>query len=185
MSDQHHFGLYQPVLNCFLLCLTNQDEANAIKLLASARYSLYLIDLVSAENYSPTLIDNDVCENWSISNRIDIDINRPQVINNIVKAARLVNTDIVDPDTAKEKEYLQTVQQHVKFCYDIERRFDRPIHNFVDNVLDISLSDPDQTEIKNLVKQIKKTLYLGNDVTDIKKEIQDKLKDWRIRGYFY
>jgi hypothetical protein len=61
-----HIGLYQPMLNQFLLTVNNIQHARDIVLIASGRYPLFMVNLVTASNYRKNLIDNLCCENWAL-----------------------------------------------------------------------------------------------------------------------
>ena len=71
-SNSPHLALYQPVLDRFLLVLDDLEIAQEVRLLANGRYVLHVCDLRTAVNYTANLIDNTVCQNWSLSNPQDI-----------------------------------------------------------------------------------------------------------------
>lgn len=167
-----HFGLYQPVLDCFLLVVTDLTQAQEIKLLASSRYSLYVVDLTTAENYSANIIDNTCCENWKISNKQSINIGMSDGINSLVKAVRLETADSQDPDILNEKLYLQTVWYHVKYCLHIEYHARKQIHDWIDGILELEFEDTDHVTMKNCIKKIKRVLYQTTDLAQIENEIQ-------------
>lgn len=116
-----HIGLYQPVFDCFLLTLCNYSEAQVlglaqeVMLIASSRYNLVAVDLTSAENYCPNIIDNECCENWSVP----VDNSFSEIHYHTFLKLRSVQTllpsNTKNIDIALEKEYLQTVCYYVKY----------------------------------------------------------------------
>ena len=67
------YGLYQPVLNCFLIVFPDYDVVGQqLTAILSSRYLLQPIRLDVADNYTRNVIDNKVCENWTISNLYEI-----------------------------------------------------------------------------------------------------------------
>jgi hypothetical protein len=167
-----HFALYQPVNDCFMLTVDcDADRAREIKLLASARYSLFVVDLKTANNYDLNLIDNTCCHDWTLSNRSDVGVgsaDKPQII----AARSLLNIPAMEPDLQYEKQYLQTVWHCIKYLESVENRTNKFIHDWMDGVLDLDFHDPEHHETKNLIKKIKKTLYLGTDLEQMHLEIQ-------------
>lgn len=174
-----HFGLYQPVLDCFLLTVCDLAQAQEIKMLASSRYSLYVVDLVCAENYAIDLIDNSCCENWTLSNKEMIQVGASHHIA-VLKSDCLVTTNTQDSDVTGEKLYLQEILYHVKYYFDMERFTNIKIHDWIDGIIDYDFADQDYIFRKECIKKIKKILYLGVDlvqmedeITQIKSQIQE------------
>jgi hypothetical protein len=162
------------------LTLTDQEQAREIALLASARYNLYVIDLTSAENYHLNLIDNSFSENWSIADRHQhINIMKSYKVESVIKISKLDAVEIADPDIAKEKEYLQTVWYYYKYCTEVEQRPWNLIENWVGDMLGTEIVDQTYTKIKQHVRQIKKTLYLGQDAAQINHDIQQIKNNYR------
>lgn len=167
-----HFALYQPVNDCFMLTVDcDADRAREIKLLASARYSLFVVDLKTANNYDLNLIDNTCCHDWTLSNKLDIEVGAagiPQVIS----SKYLLNIPNTESDLESEKQYLQTLWHYINYFSSVEQRTNKSMHDWMDGVLDLDFHDPEYSEIKNLVKKIKKVLYLGSDLEQMNLEIQ-------------
>jgi hypothetical protein len=156
-----HYALYQPVLKCFLLTVSTLEEAQEIKLLASSRYSLYIVDLSSAENYEHNLIDNSCCENWKLSNTSAIFVGHSDDFKKIIKAEILESSDLNNGDVIQEKIYLQTILYYCKYCFQVEYYARKKVHDWIDGILDLDIIDRDYIELKRFIKQIKRILYLG------------------------
>lgn len=166
-----HFGLYQPVLDCILLTVCDLAHAQETKMLASARYSLYVVNLTAARNYLPNLIDNSCCENWTLSNKDMIAVANANKIN-IVNSEWLIETNTADPDVAKEKSYLQKVLHNVQYCLNIRTAANKHIHDWIDTVSTLDFADQDYTMINECIKKIKQSLWLGVDLDQIEAEIE-------------
>lgn len=176
-----HFGLYQPVLDCFLLTLCDSRQAREVKLLASARYSLFVIDLTTAQNYTPNIIDNDCCHHWSLTNRDHVHVGQSDA-NRIITAHQLEPISNIDPDVGKEQQYLQIVWYYVKYFEKLEILANKQIHDWIDGVLDTEFSDPDYAIVKKCIKDIRYALWCGHDLNQIEKDIY--LARQTLRPYF-
>lgn len=179
-----HYGLYQPVLDCFLLIVYDLAQAQEIKLLASPRYSLYVVDLTAAENYSVNLLDNTCCENWTLStnDKERVNVGLSDSLNSVIEISKFEQSSTQDPDIPGEKQYLQTVWHHVKYCFHIELHARKQIHDWIDGVLRLDFDDVDHVIIKESIKKIKRILYLGTDTDQINNEIK-KVKS-QIKDYY-
>jgi len=167
-----HFALYQPVNDCFMFTADcDAAQAREITLLASARYSLFVVDLKTADNYDLNLIDNTCCHDWTLSNKSDVVISAAD-LPRVVSAKYLLQTSSTELDLEPEKQYLQTVWHYIKYFKSVEGRTNKSIHDWMDTVLDLDFHDPEHHETKNLIKKIKQILYLGTDLEQMHLQIQ-------------
>jgi hypothetical protein len=88
------------MLNQFLLTINNIQHARDIALIASGRYPLFLVNLVTADNYHENLIDNFCCENWKLPNEQIAPTNIvtyaiAKVVNDAEQMSRVVDLDQV------------------------------------------------------------------------------------------
>jgi hypothetical protein len=112
-----HYGLYQPLLNCFLLITNDIQESVKIKNLAVSRYPLFIFQIDVADNYSFNLVDNNCCENWTVIPQQAFNFglthySRP------IRSKTLIETDhsnLDDIDVNEEKLWLQYVWHWVRF----------------------------------------------------------------------
>ena len=176
-----HLGLYQPVLGCFLLTLCDAQQAREIMLLASARYSLYLVDLTCAKNYQPNVIDNDCCQNWTISNKEDISIGMSDQGNNIIGAKELMLCSNQDLDIKQEKKYLQLTYFYVKYLFEVEQRSRGSFvkNQWINDIIGTNM--PNKKE--QSVLSIKKLLYLETDTDLLETKIQQIINSSELRHY--
>jgi hypothetical protein len=68
------YALYQPVLDRFLIVLDHCDLAKKLSALLLSRYSTYVCCVSAAGNYVHNIIDNQVCDSWTLSNSTDCDL---------------------------------------------------------------------------------------------------------------
>lgn len=176
-----HLGLYQPVLNRFLLTVCDLEQAQEIIMLASSRYSLYLVDLTQAENYVPNIIDNHCCEMFTMSDPEQINIQLPDRGFMVCSTKKLVAADVVDENFNQEKKYLQLILYYVKFMTFIQwNSRDKIIINpWINNVLDKPMLDPEG----DTISAIKKCLYLGIDPDVTELEILYIIKNSPLRHH--
>jgi hypothetical protein len=60
------YAIYQPVLDCFLFVTDSLQIAESLRHLLSSRYTSWIVCPNTADNYEYNLIDNTVCENWTL-----------------------------------------------------------------------------------------------------------------------
>ena len=86
------YGLYEPVADRFLIVLLNEPIAKQLKYILSSRYHLHVCRIDVAINYDKTYITNAMCDNWTLTNRNDINFSNPIVTTNTsVEELRLVD----------------------------------------------------------------------------------------------
>jgi len=180
-NQGQHYALWEPVLDRFLLALSDFQLCETIKFLASSRYKLFLIDLTTAENYTPTLIDNSCCENWALSNRGDISIIHPNRYTDAVPAKQLIpNCTTADWDLVQEKTWLQSVLVWLKFINQLKQAHPWMVYNsFIGHIYTNSeLPESDHSwydRMAQLENAILKVLYLGTDLEQTHQQIVDLL----------
>jgi hypothetical protein len=168
-----HIGLYQPLLNRFLLTCDDIEYARDIALIASNRYLLVLVNLVTAENYCDNLIDNLCCENWGLSQTQIPAIYMTSYAENILSCDLLVEQQHSPDEIQEEKQYLQICHHYL----DIIRRLSNKIvygfriKNFMTHVIDFEV--PALYPILNIKKQIISELYLCKDIQSTRISIEN------------
>jgi hypothetical protein len=183
-----HIGLYQPTENRFLLTLCDVQQAQDIALIISGRYPVFLVDLTSAENYSPNLIDNLCCVDWSIPPEQILPTQIQTYSRIIVEAKKLVYCQNQNPELAKEQQYLQMIRHFLKkldqdIVYHPKNYVDQygnyptnitvqygnygwAVKNFMSTVFD--QQDQSYVDLQNIKKQIFRELFLGRDLDSVK-----------------
>jgi len=107
------YGLYQPVLNCFLIVFPDYNTVVGPQLTAilSSRYLLQPIQLNTADNYTHNIIDNEICEKWTISNQTDVPIRSMMTGVSVIPAFHLISSTLTMDLLKIEKE-----KQWAQFC---------------------------------------------------------------------
>ena len=159
-----HIGLYQPVLNRFLLTCDDIECARDIALIASNRYPLFLVNLVTAENYCDNLIDNLCCENWGLhASQIPV-MTLHAYAEKIYSINLLVEQQHNLDEFQEEKQYLQICYHYLRLIHRLTNDyvFAFRIKNFMTHVIDCDVQALDP--ILNIKKQIISELYLCKDL---------------------
>ena len=172
-----HIGLYQPLLNRFLLTCDDIEYARDIALIASNRYPLFLVNLVTADNYSENLIDNLCCEHWSLPSQQIAPTKLWNYANFIVDAEHLVENPS-ELDLSEEKQYLQLCWHYLKQYDDIITRntYAWEIKKFMAEIFDFQshpLARCNNIPIQNLKKQIVAELFLCNNIDSTRTSIEN------------
>lgn len=63
------YGLYEPVMDLFLLLVDSAEQAETLKYLLSPRYALHIYRVDTAVNFKDIGLDNLCCHNWSFTNK--------------------------------------------------------------------------------------------------------------------
>ena len=171
-----HIGLYQPMLNRFFLTVNNIQHAQDIALIASGRYPLFLVNLVTADNYCENLIDNFCCENWKLP---DEQIAPTSIVTyaNFAVSARHLLSVAAQSDLSEEKHYLQLCWHYLKLLDKIRdyNLYGWKIKQFMCDIFDFQENRDDDVyvHVQNLKKQIIAELYLCKDTTSTVTSIEN------------
>ena len=181
-----HIGLYQPVLDRILLTVRDIGHARDIALIASNRYPLFLVNLVSADNYTQSnqyttnfekIIDNISCDNWTLPAKQIIPTEMSNYANFIVNAEHLVPVwRHYDSELPDEKHYLHVCWYYLKLLDSIATNNirGRRIKEFMLDIFDIQRNQSDMI-VQNLKKQVIAELYLCKDINFTKISIENIL----------
>jgi hypothetical protein len=176
-NSETQYGLWNPVLDRFLLVLCNKEFGTTIKYISSSRYILYLVDLSTSSNYTSGLIDNTCCQNWTISNKKDIKLSKPQDYD--VVSAELVTTDAdANWDVEKEKQWLQFIWDQLKFLQDLQDvnpwyKYSRFLNSIGVSGTELNESDSFYNDVTATENYILKSLYLGDTIKDTELAIKN------------
>ncbi len=173
-----HIGLYQPMLNQFLLTVNNIQHARDIVLIASGRYPLFMVNLVTASNYRKNLIDNLCCENWALPSQQIAPTEMENYANFVVNARHLLPVVKSDnSDLNEEKHYLQVCWHYLKLLDQVTDNniFGWRINKFMLDIFDLQDQPYNEvyTHVQNLKKQTIAELYLCKDINVTKVSIEN------------
>ena len=164
------------MLNRFLLTTNSIQHARDIALIASGRYPLFMVNLVTAHNYGENLIDNFCCEKWKLP---DEQIAPTGIINyvNFIVMAQHILPVATQSDLSEEKHYLQLCWHYVKLLDKIRdlNIYGWRITQFMSEIFDLQENQHDDisTHIQNLKKQIIAELYLCRDTNSTRSSIEN------------
>jgi len=166
-----HIGLYQPHLNRVLLTLCDVGYARDIVLLASNRYSLFMVNLASADNYRKNLIDNHCCENWAIPNEQILQTTISNYANVIVNAKHLIEHRN-NIDFTEEKQYLQLCYYYIKLLDYISVMSVKAwqVKVLMADIFDYQ--DQQVVVLQNLKKQVMAELFLAKHIDSARESIE-------------
>jgi hypothetical protein len=187
------YALYQPVLGVFIMTLSRNDHLMT-QLLAvlSSRYYLQPVCVSDAENFTPMVIDNHVCHNWTLSNKQDLNSRTILSDLNIVSAEKLVYApDIINWDIEQEKRWAMMCFFWLRF---IDSLWVKQTAHWIDTVMEDVLDLPifAKSDSQQFMQKTMQLLYLGKDleqtdqaITDLVVNNEFLLLPWQefVKGY--
>jgi hypothetical protein len=173
------YGIYQPVLDCFLVVHHDLESIKRVKALLTSRYSVFVVCISGAENYDPTLIDNHVCHQWTLSNPFNLDLTNYLKNLPLVSADRLIETTAdIDWDVDQERRWALMCLFYVTMA----KKYKEGLrHGEFDAILGefIELDDLNYTK-NHALKEIFKILYLARNEMQAEEQIKSVLKQEEV-----
>lgn len=168
-TDRPLYGLYQPTMNRFLFVVDNLHRVHQLQALLVGRYPLAVCCLSASTNYQNGMIDNECCENWTLSNVADT-FSSSNFNGTDVNAEQLLETNQpFDWPIGNEKQWIMFCNHWIDF-FDLVRKHETWSHKFdaqVMSFLDCKLEYfPLQLE-----KQVMQLLFNGTDITSTEQTI--------------
>jgi len=193
------YGLYQPVLNCFLIVFPDYDSIGPqLAAILSSRYLLQPIRIDTADNYTHNIIDNEICERWTISNLDEISPNDIILGVKIILANQLIPVAPLDTGIpiAREKQWAQFCLFWLRFIR-LECQSGAAglwIDNQIGNLDIFNMFEPVFfPKYKEFVTKTMSLLYLGQDLEKTQQAIFDLVDqadnnlrtrvDYFLKGY--
>ena len=176
-SKIHHWALYEPASKRFLFTSDDQsiDKLQQIRILCSSRYNLFICDISTADNYAPNLVDNECCENWSMSGIVNDTTVLASPTFEINKLIPSGSTEIPDSVIKEQKIWIQFVNHWLDYVNPMKINQWKFIDSFIEKMFDIKSNDAEGynfvVEKHELVKQIELALYLGTDIESTENKI--------------
>jgi hypothetical protein len=183
-SGDAAYGLYEPTLGCFLTVSTSLPTIKKLKAILSSRYGLQIVCISDADNFESNSIDNECCENWSVSNKKELQFT--DLLQNIpvISAKSLCPANPVIFSLIEEKQWILMCAFWIGFVTELETNIyvysdiDRELRNVIDTV-DIGYMPND------LFQQIMKLLYLGRNIDDTDQEILNLIKKNNVTAHHW
>jgi hypothetical protein len=177
------YGLYQPVLNCFLIVFPDYASVGPqLAAVLSSRYVLQPLQINTASNYAHNIIDNEVCERWTISNLDRISPNDIMTKVSVMFADQLipVETSVQLIQIEKEKQWAQFCLFWLRFIR-AECQFGATglwIDNQIGNLDMFDVLEPVLfSSYREFVTKTMSLLYLGLDLEKTEQAILDLLNN--------
>ena len=174
------YGLYEAITNRFFLVHYNLETLEELGVLWSSRYCLRIVQIDTASNYSPGLIDNSVCMNWTIGNYADIGLTR--MFNTLVTPCKsLLEVNHKLPwNFNNDIEYLMFACQLLEFQFTASQKkhqksLEKYCHHFIDSIPGYPITD----SIPKILEEIRSIIFNEFDVSTAIPLIQnllDKIK---------
>jgi hypothetical protein len=166
------YGLYLSVTDCFLLVIDNLDQAIALKTVLSSRYELLIVEISSADNFAPNLIDNSVCTHWSFENKSQVVLGDISFFKKH-SAQHLYETQ---PNTTVD---LESEQRYAMMCRHWINFLSCQKFNLWDsqrNLHFLHLPQLESNQFQQAVDDIYLALYLGQDWEQVDNHIIDLIQ---------
>jgi hypothetical protein len=187
VNKQSVYALYDIIADCFLTVLPNKNIAIHLKYILSSRYHLHICQLDVACNYTHGMITNANCDQWSLTNRSQIQFSDP-VSNDVVSTQELcATTETPQYDMFGEKlwclfctHYLYILDNELDVTNDPSKHYNKlywhysKVDEYLNGFLDITTVDYPWPRITpDLRKQVLKLLYLyRGDIQQVDNEIK-------------
>jgi hypothetical protein len=166
-TEEPLYALYEPVLDCFLHLTTSLKLANLLKKILSSRYDLHVCCINNAVNYKLNLLDNLVCQNWTIDNRNNIVIaNDPMYPAGIISVTKLLEktNKTSSWDIDKEKQWIFICSNWIRFLEELKNSIHYQTDTILNKFLNLTVKSDKLDLINSLENQIMKVLYLDRDI---------------------
>jgi hypothetical protein len=160
------YGLYQQKLDCFLIVVETQSASIKMRQVLSSRYPLLAICLNTASNFSPNLIDNEVCENWSYTGT-------PPYADELIESRPEFEWDLF-----AEKQWCLMCKFYLEFL----KRVRTPhINSEVLNIT-VGLTEPSEfyNQYKVLESQVWRAMYFGKVFEQTDQEIRQIISNTNL-----
>lgn len=125
------YGLYLPTFDLFLITYFDQKILENLRQVISSKCNTCLIEISSAEGYYHTMIDNTVCQNWTILHH-----DRLNFIDLPVKSMTLKGSDLgivqkTHPCPVDLSPLTDLVQESLRLLIWLEYMVSTPLQNFL------------------------------------------------------
>jgi hypothetical protein len=170
-SDQVIYALYQPGLDCFLILSNSLSIIRQLRIVLTSRYTSQIVTVSDAENFTPTIIDNEVCERWSLGNKDQLILYDGLANLPVVPAGQLLEkTSHVTWDIVKEKQWAHLCMFYLVFLERVKSTWYAEIDLELSTFLPLD-NIAEYLPIESM-KQIMNILYFGLDLEESDQKIQ-------------
>lgn len=177
------YGLYEPVMDLFLLLVDSAEQAETLKYLLSPRYALHIYRVDTAVNFKDIGLDNLCCHNWSFTNK-----------NQLLS----IRHDLVDRDILEIKELCPTTntktwdidqeKQWILWCNHVLTQLEQYPGTQYKKMFRTMGAFFDVDEFKNTASLVRShheiltILYRGTDIEQTRQQIRDILGRYSLQN---
>ena len=179
------YAIYQPLLNCFLTIVDNKEIATQIKYLLTSRYTTAVIRIDQATNYNKNLVDNSICESWTLKNTNDVQtFTLYETEHKIVCAETLIPNEnkLIAWDLEQEKQWIFLCQHWLYFFESLKWQYK---YFDVDNFLKPLIGPQTKYFPDEFRQEVLKELYLGQDFDRVDKLLLEKMQSQKALQTFW
>lgn len=181
-EDEPTYGLYQPLLDCFLFVTNDYTLASKLVDIMSSRYDLFICEIGGACNFAGNLInliDNRCCEDWSLSNSREIKT-APLSKNTVTRANKLRRSrKTVTHDINKEKQWILMCLHFINKLGRLKYPY-AGINDWTTNILNLTDSNSCTINFNLLEKTVIKLLYINTDFETTDREITKLINEFDV-----
>lgn len=188
LPDSALYALYLPVKDRFIAVHHDKGIIQELRNLLSSKCNTILIDISLSPEYYHKIIDNHVCENWTIENRNKIDFACDVGESKILDGSELGLRERpaqIDDDVIKFKKFVQLALQILSALQRLDYRYPESVH---ENLFDYqtSLFFTSQTVLPyhddDTVKTIRSSI--ASRTADLKKFCDDIIEKYKNAIYW-
>jgi hypothetical protein len=166
------YGLYSHALDRFIGVEHDLEVAKKSTVIVFPKLVTQIVDLTTAGNYQPCIIDNTVCENWSATFRGLFDLEK--TLSETLQADQLIESPLPQDDRQKihtAKKWWQMIVFWCRMIEEADRLYNSNIwpETFMSQFLELPNFYP-FNECKN---KIYKELYIGNDYAETSRTVTE------------
>lgn len=174
-AGQPVYGLYQAAMNRFLFVIDDLDRAHKLQALLVGRYPLAVCCLSAADNYQDNMVDNECCENWTLSNVADT-FRSSNFDSAEVPVEQLLETyRPFDWPIAEEKQWIMLCNYWIDF-FDLVRKHLSACHQFDAQVISFVDCELEYFPIQ-LEQQVMQLLFEGTDLDTTEQAVVDLISN--------
>ena len=169
------YGLYEPVLDKFLIVLDSLEHAELLKYLLSSRYHIFICRLDLASNFKSIGVDNSCCHYWSFVDKdrtlqlaLNLSNTDPVIVKELCASS---STKIWDID--KERQWIMFCRYVLQHVIDYQNSRFEKASSIVNQIL--KFDEFDNLTSYDTRQKIFSVLYFGNDIDDAEYQLRTLL----------
>lgn len=162
--DPQWWGLWSPKFDCFVLVHWDFQILKIAKVLTSSKIVTHIVEL-DADLYKKNTIDNSCCQNWTVENPLQIDINS-------IYWKKWSKSNVIKSNADYDKSDIFQIQSWFIFIlYCLTK---------IENATKFDLAEEifDLPKKKNIKKQLFQILLLNEDLESAQKQVDQLFSNY-------